>query len=407
MTGSKAEIRPGVWKLRVYTGELGPKGSPRQVSRTVQVPTRQKDDGSSYAERELAKLVAEVSTGKVSAGTETVGQLLDMWLEHCEALGRSPTTMRKYRQIAEAVVRPELGKVRLSKLTARHLDALYAKLTAKGNKPTTVRRVHALMSAALHQARKWRLVAVNVTEDASPPAVHAEPIEVPAIEDVRAMLTEAEKLEPALGTLLAIGALTGARRGELCALRWSDIDWHAQVLTIARSVYEIRGGGWAEKPTKTHQVRRVGLDELGIAVLRKHRQNVDALAHQLGLAPSRDAFMFSRSPVGSEPIRPDVVSKFAIRVAKKAGLNTHLHALRHFSATQLIAGGHDVRTVAGRLGHADASITLRVYSHVLPVRDREAAAALGKALLPTMKTRSAGKTGRQKPKALRRGSATS
>jgi len=66
--------------------------------------------------------------------------------------------------------------------------------------------------------------------------------------------------------------------------------------------------------------------------------------------------------------------------AKAAGVKTHLHALRHFSATQLIAAGHDVRTVAGRLGHADASVTLRVYSHVLPERDREAAAALGRTL---------------------------
>ena len=83
---------------------------------------------------------------------------------------------------------------------------------------------------------------------------------------------------------------------------------------------------------------------------------------------------------GLEPIRPDVLTKFTLRVAAKAGVDTHLHALRHFSATQMIAGGDDVRTVARRLGHGDASVTLRTYSHVLEQQDRAAAASVGRAL---------------------------
>jgi integrase len=93
-----------------------------------------------------------------------------------------------------------------------------------------------------------------------------------------------------------------------------------------------------------------------------------------------DAFLFSRSPAGLEPIRPDVLSKFTKRVATKAGVDTHLHALRHFSATQAIAAGFDAVTVGARLGHADPSITLRVYSHVVEQRDRELAASLGRTL---------------------------
>jgi len=93
-----------------------------------------------------------------------------------------------------------------------------------------------------------------------------------------------------------------------------------------------------------------------------------------------DAFIFSRSPVGLEPIRPGVVSKFTKRSAVKAGVDTHLHALRHFSATQAIAAGFDAVTVGARLGHADPSITLRVYSHAVEERDRELAASLGRTL---------------------------
>jgi len=377
--GTKAEIAPGVWRLRVYAGRR-PNGTPIQISKMVHASERKPGAGARLADRDLAKLVSDVATGKVSAGKETVETLLDLWLDHCESIGHSPTTMRKYHQLADAVVRPELGKVRLSKLTARQLDTLYSKLTARGNKPLTVRRLHTVISAMLAQGERWSMVDDNVARKASPPPVHAEQIKAPDVAQVQALIAEAEKIEPMLAALLFIGALTGARRGELCALRWSDVDWQNGVLAIERSVYETKGGGWGEKPTKTHQVRRVGVDEVALEVLRRHRAQVDKLAGDLHLKVPPDAFIFSRSPVGSEPVRPDVVSKFVPRVAKAAGVDTHLHALRHFSATQLIAGGHDVRTVAGRLGHADAAVTLRVYSHVLPERDREAAAALGRTL---------------------------
>jgi integrase len=183
-----------------------------------------------------------------------------------------------------------------------------------------------------------------------------------------------------MAALLFMAAVTGARRGELCALRWSDIDWQAGTVTIARSVYETKGGGWGEKPTKTHASRRIGLDDYALSVLREYRSAVDDQAAQLDLEVLRDGFIFSRSPVGAEPIRPDVVSKFTKRIADAMGIDTHLHALRHFSATQAIAAGFDPVTVGARLGHADPSITLRVYSHVLEQRDRDRAAALGRTL---------------------------
>ncbi len=324
--------------------------------------------------------MSEVEAGKARPGTETVANLLDMWLEHCESIGHSPTTMRKYRQLAESVIRPELGRIRLSRLTARHLDQLYGTMTAKGNKPLTVRRLHTVIGAMLSQGERWDLVTTNVARKARPPAVHAEQIQAPDVQQVRAIIAAADQKEPTIAALLFVGALTGARRGELCALRWSDLDWNAGVLTIARSVYELQGGIWGEKATKRHQVRRLSLDEVGLELLRRHRHEVERLAADLELEVRPDAFMFSRSPVGAEPIRPEIVTKFMAAVVKKLGISTHLHALRHFSATELIAQGHDVRTVAGRLGHADASITLRVYSHVLPERDKEAAAALGRRL---------------------------
>ena len=379
MKGTKTEIAPGVWRLRVYEGRKA-NGSPVQRSKTLHAPESKPGAGVRLADRELAKMIAEVSKGGTSAGDVTVGELLDQFLDHAKARDRSPTTLRKYRSIVETVLRPELGRIKLSKLTARDLDRLYAKLTAKGNKATTVRRVHALIGAALHQAERWDLVDRNVAPRATPPPVHAAEIVAPSPDEVQRILVAAEASEPALAAMLLLAALTGARRGELCALRWSDVDYKASTLSIARSVYETAGGGWAEKGTKTHQARRIGLDDLGLAILRRHRGQVDALAAELGATVAPDAFLFSRSPAGLEPIRPDVLTKFTIRVAKAAGVDTHLHALRHFSATQAIAAGFDAVTVSARLGHADPSITLRVYAHAIEGRDRELAASLGRTL---------------------------
>jgi integrase len=383
MKGTKREVSPGVWRLRVFVGRR-PSGSPIQITKTMHLGDGKRGSGSRLADRELALMVAAAIKGTGAAGTDSMSELLDRWLDHCESLGRSPTTMREYRRIAEQVVKPSIGNIQVSKLSASNLDALYAKLSAKGNKATTIRRVHAQIAAALHQAEKWDLVDVNVSRRASPPPIRTVPVRSPSPTEVRAIVEAAEAIEPALGAMLLIAALTGARRGELCALRWTDVDFASRRLTIARSVYETEGGGWAEKDTKTHQVRSLGLDDMAVAVLERHRTSVHELAAQLRLEVPANAFIFSRSPAGSAPFRPDVVSKLTKKAAKTAGVDTHLHALRHFSATQAIAAGFDPVTVAGRLGHRDSSITLKVYSHVLESRDRDLADALGRVLAPEL-----------------------
>ncbi|MGH9100403.1 MAG: hypothetical protein ACRDV8_09270, partial [Acidimicrobiales bacterium] len=133
-----------MWRLRVFAGRRA-NGTPIQKTKTVVAPEALKGKakpgaGTRLADRELAKMIADVAKGYTASGTETVAELVDRWLTHCESIVRSPTTVRKYRSIATAVVAPELGKVRVAKLTASDLDRLYAKLTAKGNKATTVRR---------------------------------------------------------------------------------------------------------------------------------------------------------------------------------------------------------------------------------------------------------------------------
>jgi integrase len=325
-------------------------------------------------------MIAELSRGKTATGAETVGDLLERFLDDAQSKGRSPTTLREYKRIAEKVVGPELGRIKLSRLTSHDLDQLYAKFTAKGLKPTTIRRVHALIGAALHQGVRWELVNRNVSLQANPPALNAPEISAPDPDEVRRVMQAAEAIDPTLGALLVLAALTGARRGELCALRWPDIDWEAGSLRIARSLHEVAGGGWSEKPIKAHQVRQISLDQFGLEVLRRHRAEVARLADELGVSPAPEAFLFSRSPTGLEPVRPDVLTKFTRRAAASAGVDTHLHALRHFSATQALVAGFDAATVGVRLGHVDPSVTTRIYSNAIDRRDRELAAGLGRTL---------------------------
>ncbi len=137
-------------------------------------------------------MVAAATTSATQRESITVGQLLDRWLEHSETIGRSPTTIREYRRIADKTIRPALGSKRLAKLDAMDLDRLYATLNAKGNKPTTIRRVHALMSAALAQAEKWDLVERNVARRASPPPVGSPDVSAPSVQDVQTLLRAAQ-----------------------------------------------------------------------------------------------------------------------------------------------------------------------------------------------------------------------
>ena len=137
-------------------------------------------------------------------------------------------------------------------------------------------------------------------------------------------------------------------------------------------------------PTKTHQHRKVSLDPAAQALLASHRRRVEAWASQAGVSVLEDGYVlpggpaWGFDPTGAEPVKPNTITSAFARLAQRRGVKVRFHDLRHFSATQLIGAGVDVRTVAHRLGHADPSTTLRVYAHALAERDREAAAILGK-----------------------------
>jgi integrase len=368
--GSKRKLKDGVWELRVDAGTDPITGKRKQTSVTFRGPSR-------AADQALRDLVDEQAPSRSDGVGANFGQLLDQWLEECERMDLSPTTIRNYRSQVERTIRPTLGKVTLSRLTAKNLDALYGAMKDAGKSPKTIRNHHAIIATALHQGVRWGWVRTNVAEMAKPPRVSQSRVTAPSLEIVRDVIEGAERRDPRLAPLLMLAALTGMRRGELCALRWSDVDLNVGTIDVTKSLV-VAPGGLVEKSTKTNRGRLVALDPVGVAVLTRHRSRAEHWIAEAGSELPADAFVFSPFPEGTTPFRPDNVTSFFIRVRNEVGAPTvRLHDLRHFTATQLIGAGVDVRTVAGRLGHSDPSVTLRVYSHALEERDRAAASIMG------------------------------
>jgi integrase len=330
------------------------------------------------ADAELRRMCQEVDTGRLSAGTETVESLLKRWLEHCEQVGHAPATLHEHKRMVDKILIPTLGSTKLRQLGAEDLDRLYGKLTGKGNKPSTVRRVHAVVRAALTQAVKWRLIGYNVALDATPPPLRPADVESPPSEDVEKLVAAGyDSIDPVSGVLLYLAAVTGARRGELCGLKWSDVNWEDGTLTIARSADDkgIKPGQPARiKATKTYKTRTIPLDKLTLDELRRHRDWLDD--HYMIVGPGDQTYIFSEGNGNSRPMRPDHASYVCESAAKFAGVNIHFHQLRHYMASQAIGAGFDPVAVAHRLGHSNPQTTLQIYAKALPVQSEQIAASV-------------------------------
>jgi integrase len=366
-------IGAGRWELRVPLSSDPVTGRRRQRSVTFRGTKRD-------ANRELARLVAEADS-RLGQGTRaTLGEVLDWWWEHKQSQ-LSPTTAHEYKRLIEGRLRPDLGSRRLDRITVALLDGYYHRLAEEdGLAPSSIRQYHAVLRGALGQAVKWGWLPMNPARDATLPKARRREVDPPPPEKVRALLRLAEEHSMEFGMFLRLSALLGTRRGELCGLRWRDVDLAAARLTIRVGVVGV-AGVLIEKDTKTHAIRPISIDPGTVRLLRDYRAKVEARAEFCDMPLVSDAFVLSEWPDGSKPYKPEKATQTFRSLRARAGLeDARLHDLRHFVATQMIGAGHDVRTVAGRLGHAQPSTTLNIYSAFLPERDRAAADELGRLL---------------------------
>jgi integrase len=371
------ERSPGSWELTVSAGVDPTTGRYARVIRTVRGTKRE-------ARSALHQLEVEVANGRVGVEDPTVAELLERWLEHVEDLGRSPATIYNYRRYVTKELTPVIGSLRLSKLTAGHLDRLYSALRRRGLAPATIRQIHAIMRAALHQAVRWGLVSRNVASLASAPSQPQREQHPPTADEVLALIAAAEELEPMFGLFVRVLAATGMRRGEACGLRWSDIDLGAGRLTVQRSHLALPNAV-GDHPTKTRSVRTVTLDPATVAAFTVAWRAARHLARFAGVDDDsrRAGYVFSFDADGSSAWRGDTVSARWIRSRRAAGVEgVRLHDLRHWQATQLLDAGVPVPTVAARLGHADGTTTMKIYAHRTARGDEQAAEVVAAALDP-------------------------
>jgi integrase len=176
---------------------------------------------------------------------------------------------------------------------------------------------------------------------------------------------------PVLPLILELAASLGARRGEVLALRWSDLR-DGRVL-IARSLCQTKEG-LHFKSTKGRNVRLVTIPESRRGVLDKHRQQQAKFRRQFGSDYRTDFDLIVCQPNG-ELLKPDSISAAAPLLARRLKLpkGASLYSLRHTHASQLLAGGMEIPAVSARLGHKNVGTTLKIYSHMIEGRDEEAA----------------------------------
>jgi integrase len=356
-----------VWRAKIYLGR-DEDGSKQYLTRTIHASKRKAEDV-------LSQMLVEAGLGAHVVTDGTLRELASRWWTMAEP-NLSPTTTREYRRLLWKVIVPRLGDKKVRALRAADIDAMYGELSRKLS-AQSVHHVHAVLRRVLNQGVKWGWLPTNPALRASPPKAKRKPINPPRPEQVTRLLTEADRRDPDLGCFLRLAAVTGARRGELCALRWSDVDFDGPSITLSRAIVGGRNDALLEKDTKTHAGRRISLDVVTADVLKARRERAEERAEAVEGELADDAFIFSDDVLGSRPWRPDRVTLAFARLRGDFGLDgVRLHDLRHFAATRLLAAGVPVRTVSGRLGHASPATTLNVYAAWLQESDQMAATVL-------------------------------
>jgi integrase len=342
------------------------------------------------AEKELTRLQRRVHVARTVGSSVSFREASSEWLKSTEL---EESTRADYEGYLRRTLLPAIGDTLLRDPNPRTLEQLYVALRRcrlrcddrrRGPKPephtcrplasSTVRQMHAIISGTMESAVRWDWLNTNVARGAKLPRPKTPEPDPPSAKEAAMLLDKAFDMDDDWGTLVWLVMTTGLRRAELCGLKFGRLDLDEEIVDIRRTW--VRG---REKDTKTHQARRIALDSETVALLREHRERVSERLRALGTHLTDQTYVFSgsKTPDHSQPYSPNAVTQRYIAMAARLGMDTHIHALRHYSATELLTAGVDLRTVAGRLGHgAGGATTLKVYAAWAAAADRKAAETL-------------------------------
>lgn len=352
-------------------------------------------------ERTALLFEERVKNGVCPSSTMRFEELSSRWMEDYAKPSLSPSTYNRYLEYLKRI-NQGIGHIKLKDLRPLHLNAFYKNLAEPGiNKhykkdehgkpigdrrlsPKTIRDHHRVISAILNWAVKSELIDRNVAAGATVPKSPGQDIECLNEEQAKYLLQLLEKEPIQYRTMITLLIYTGLRRGELNGLEWKDIDFEARTLTVARSSLYIGNGQTITKEPKSRAgKRKLTLSNTACRLLLEYKAWQDKRKEELGDQWEEHDRLFTQW--NGVPIHPQTISDWFRKFLNKHPElpRVRLHSLRHSNATLLIAEGVDIRTVSNRLGHAQTSTTLNIYSHALQSRDAAAADCLDNALNDT------------------------
>ncbi len=292
-------------------------------------------------------MMTQLRTGTYVPPQKTmVQEYLETWLESRKPR-LAPKTYQGYELYIRKHVGPVLGSRRIQDVTTLDIDRLYAAL-GKTVSQRTVERVHEMLHAAFKRARKQRLIQFNPCEDAEAPRATSPETRPIKAEEVPALL-DAARGSP-IEDLITLALHTGARRGELLALRWEDVDLGAGLITFRHGYTRVEGVDHIRQP-KSRKGRLHIPTPTALALLERRKTFA---GHDL---------VFCRKD--GRPLDPSTVTHQFKRVAKKAGLpDLQFKGLRHGHGSILQAAGVGLKSIQDRLGHETIAMTGDVYTHV-------------------------------------------
>ena len=327
-----------------------------EVNKKVQAGLKSQQDGLPIVGEQLT--VAEFST---------------QWLKSIKPSLR-PSTFTSYEMLVRRHVVPQIGRVRLARLTPGRLQGLYADRLDAGLSATTVNHLHNVIHKALDQATRWSLVPRNVADlvDAPRPAHHEMQTFSP--EQARAFLSAVS--EDRMEALYVLAITTGMRRGELLALRWRDVNLDAGTAQVRATMQRVGDHLTFSEPKTTQSRRLVSLTTTGVAALRRHRVTQAAERLRMGAAWDDIDLVFPNE-IGRPLEGSNLLRRSFFPILRRAGLpRIRFHDLRHTAATLMLGESVHPKVVAEMLGHSQISTTLDLYSHVTPTMQRQATEAL-------------------------------
>jgi integrase len=313
----------------------------------------------------------EQKQGILSTGPQqTIKQFLEQWLEEVHKSSIRIGTYRGYRGYLDKHILPALGRIPIQKLTPQHVQAFYTRKQQEGLSAKSINNIHGMLHKALDHAVRWGLVPRNVCDAVSLPKQTRHEIQPLTEKQAQQLLVVARG--HSLEGLLTLAVTTGMRSGELLALKWQDINFDTGSLHIRRSMGYISGKGYLEFEPKTAKGRRkIVLPPFVCEALKQHRTRQLEVRLKAGTRWQEHDLVFCNIYGGY--LDPAHLRQRFDKLLKDEGLpDVRFHDLRHSAATILLGMGVPAKVVQEILGHSQISMTMDIYSHVLPDMQQQA-----------------------------------